>query len=47
MYFDGDLVEFDSMINIRPAQGNRSHSVEDEAIRQKILELVNNRIEDD
>lgn len=31
LYFDGDLVEFDSMINIRPSQGNRSRSVEDEA----------------
>ena len=47
LYFDGDLVEFDSMINIRPAQGNRSRDVEDEATRNKILDVVNNWIEDD
>ena len=36
----GDLVEFDSMINVRPAQGNRSRGVDDPALRQKILEAV-------
>ncbi len=36
-----DLVEFDSMINIRPRQNNRSRGVENEAIRHKILEVVN------
>lgn len=35
-----DMVEFDSMINIRPSQNNRSRSVEDEAIRNKILAVV-------
>ena len=35
-----DLVEFDSMINIRPAQGNRSRSVEDPAIRDRIKKVV-------
>lgn len=35
-----DVVEFDSMINIRPAQGNRSRSVEEPAIRDKIKEVV-------
>ena len=38
---DEDFVEFDSLINIRPRQNNRSHSVEDEAIRSKIIEIVN------
>ncbi|MEK7680432.1 MAG: DUF5674 family protein [Patescibacteria group bacterium] len=38
---DGDFMEFDSMINIRPGQGNRSRGVEDEATRNKILEVVN------
>ena len=47
LYFDGDLVEFDSMINVRPAQGNRTRSVEDETIRQKILEIVDSWVEDD
>lgn len=33
------LVEFDSMINIRPPQ-NRSRFIEDEIIREKILTIV-------
>src|SRR3989338_1672945 len=32
-----ELVEFHSMINIRPSQNNRSRSVEDETIRKVIL----------
>lgn len=39
-------IEFDSMINIRPAQGNRSRSVEDEYIQQKIIEIVDSLIKD-
>ena len=39
-YGDDDFVEFDSMINIRPAQGNRSRSVEDADLRGRILEIV-------
>lgn len=35
-----DLVEFDSMINIRPAQGNRTRSVEDPAIQSQIKAVV-------
>ncbi|MBI3115269.1 MAG: hypothetical protein HYZ09_02125 [Candidatus Kerfeldbacteria bacterium] len=35
-----DLVEFDSMINIRPSQGNRSRNVEDQAVRDRILAVV-------
>ena len=35
-----DLVEFDSMINIRPAQGNRSRGVEDPETQAKIKEIV-------
>lgn len=35
-----DLIEFDSMINVRPRQNNRSRDVEDPAIRQKITEVV-------
>lgn len=42
---EGDeWVEFDSMINIRPAQNNRSRSVEDKSIRQKIISIVNKNI---
>ena len=35
-----DFIEFDSMINVRPRQGNRSRSVEDESIQTKIREIV-------
>ena len=35
-----DRVEFDSLINIRPNQGNRSCDVEDPEIQKKILEIV-------
>lgn len=41
-----DFLEYDSMINIRPSQGNRSRGVEDEKIRKKIWQIVNNLIED-
>ncbi len=36
-----DWIEFDSMINIRPAQNNKSRSVEDKAIQAKIIEIIN------
>ena len=35
-----DVIEFDSLINIRPKQNNRSRYVEDEEIREKICEVV-------
>jgi hypothetical protein len=35
-----DFVEFDSMINLRPAQGNRSRGVDDETMQKKILEIT-------
>ncbi len=41
-----EWIEFDSMINIRPSQGNRSRTVEDEAVRKQIVEIVNVLIED-
>lgn len=44
LYLDSDdidyLVEFDSMINIRPAQGNRSRSVENPEIQARIKSVV-------
>lgn len=36
-----DFIEFDSMINVRPRQNNRSRTVEDSDIRAKIIEIVN------
>ncbi len=35
-----EFLEFDSMINIRPRQGNRSRSVDDPEIQQQIIEIV-------
>ena len=39
-----DFIEFDSMINLRPSQGNRSRGVEDLEIQKKIIEIVNKLI---
>lgn len=36
-----DFVEFDSMINLRPSQNNRSRGVENPETQKKILEIVN------
>ncbi len=36
-----DFIEFDSMINLKPYLGNRTRGVDDEAMREKIMELVN------
>lgn len=33
-------VEFDSMINIRPGQNNRTRGVEDPEIRKRVIEIV-------
>lgn len=37
-------VEFDSMINIRPSQGNRSRGVENAGTRSAIVEIINGMI---
>ncbi|MFH0948182.1 MAG: DUF5674 family protein [Elusimicrobiota bacterium] len=42
---DENWIEFDSMINLRPSQGNRSRGVDDPEIRKQIIEIVNNLIE--
>ncbi len=34
------FIEFDSMINIRPRQGNRTRSVDDEPVRARIAAIV-------
>ncbi|MFI5214640.1 MAG: DUF5674 family protein [Gemmatimonadales bacterium] len=39
-------IEFDSMINVRPAQGNRSRDVRDEALRTAIREVVGRLVTD-
>ena len=35
-----DWIEFDSMVNLRPSQGNRSRGVDDPALRDKIRSVV-------
>ncbi|MBP1768497.1 MAG: hypothetical protein H6P98_2612 [Candidatus Aminicenantes bacterium] len=35
-----DRIEFDSVINIRPSHGNRSRGVDDQRMREKIVEVV-------
>jgi len=39
-----DFVEFDSMINMRPSEGNRSRGVDNPDIRKKIIDIVHKRI---
>ena len=38
------FIEFDSLINMRPSQGNRSRGIENEPLRKKIIEIVAKRI---
>ena len=40
-----EMIEFDSMINIRPRQKNRSRYVEDDQIRKEIIRIVQKLIE--
>ena len=37
---EAEWIEFDSMINVRPSQGNPSRSVEDALIQTRIREVV-------
>lgn len=39
-----NFLEFDSMINVRPSQNNRTRGVEDEATRQQIISVISRRI---
>ncbi len=39
-----DFIEFDSMINMRPSQGNRSRGIENKELSKKIIEIVANKI---
>ena len=41
------FIEFDSMINIRPLQNNRSRYVENAGLRDQITRIVNEAIIDD
>ena len=39
-----EFVEFDSMINMRPSQGNRSRGLDNETLRKKVYEIVAKKI---
>jgi len=41
---DDSFIEFDSMINLRPSQGNKSRGVDDEDLRREIAVIVAERI---
>ena len=43
---ENDFVEFDSMINMRPSQGNVSRGVDNDEVRRKIIEIVSKWIKD-
>ena len=40
-----DFIEFDSVINIRPSQQNRSRRVDNPEIKKKILQVVSKLVE--
>ncbi|MGE5527979.1 MAG: DUF5674 family protein [Patescibacteria group bacterium] len=39
-----DFIEFDSMINVRPSQDNRSRGVESKELRERIIAVVQKRV---
>ena len=39
-----DFIEYDSMINVRPGQGNKSRSIDSQDIRKQIVAVVGKRI---
>lgn len=42
---DEDWIEFDSMINLRPSQGNKNRGVDSIDTQKTIVEIVDNLIE--
>ncbi len=40
-----DWIEFDSLINLRPAQNNHSRGVDDPELKKKIIAIVNKLIQ--
>ncbi len=42
---DENFIEFDSMINVRPYQNNRTRGVEKEEIRKRIVDVIGMRIQ--
>jgi len=46
-YGSDEFIEFDSLINLRPSQGNMSRGVDDPSIRETIKRIVNALVEND
>jgi len=44
LFGSDEFIQFDSVINIRPGQGNSTRGVEDEAIRQRIRAIVHAKV---
>lgn len=44
LYGSENFIEFDSMINLRPSQGNRSRGIDNPEIRKKILAITDKLI---
>ena len=42
---DENFIEFDSMINLRPSENNKSRFVENSAIRERIIRVVKDWVE--
>ncbi|HLB95428.1 MAG TPA: DUF5674 family protein [Patescibacteria group bacterium] len=42
---DNDFVEFDSMINLRPNQNNRTRGIDNQKLREKIVQIVNKLVQ--
>ena len=40
-----DFIEFDSMMNLKPALGNKTRGVENEATRNKIIAITNKLVQ--
>lgn len=43
---DENFIEFDSMINLKPNQNNRTRGVDDLKIQKKIIEIVNQLVQE-
>ncbi|MCY4131438.1 MAG: DUF5674 family protein [Nitrospira sp.] len=41
-----EWIEFDSMINVRPSEGNRSRHIESVKIRETVIQIVQRLVED-
>jgi len=39
-----EFIEFDSMINVRPSQGNHSRGVDDAGTRKRIADVVSKKV---